>query len=76
MDTHHPDMHTLGTNTVAIAAVQRASLSGQGLGPVRTELEAELRGLCMAAKMHGYFVTLNSEGVPVIATLPGKGKKS
>lgn len=72
MDTHHPCMQALGTNTVAIAAVERASASGQGLGPIRTELESELRGLCMAAKMHGYFVTLNSEGVPCIATLPGR----
>lgn len=64
MDVHHPVM--TGTSTVAIAAIQRASQSGQGLGPVREELEAELRGLCMAAKMHGYAITLGPDGKPTI----------
>lgn len=63
MDTHHPAM--LGTNTVAIAAVERSS-SGQGLGPVKEELEAELRGLVMAAKMHGYTIALCEDGKPTI----------
>lgn len=70
MDLHHPVM--TGTSTVAIAAIERASQSGQGLGPVREELEAELRGLVMAAKMHGYFITLTADGKPTIQRIEVK----
>lgn len=63
-----------GTSTVAIAAIQRASDSGQGLGSIRTELESELRGLAMAAKMHGYFIALTADGKPTIMPIPGAAK--
>lgn len=64
MDMHHPAMHALGTSTCAVAAVARSS-SGQGLGPVKEELEAELRGLCMAARMHGFTIAV-VDGKPTI----------
>lgn len=66
--------HMQGTSTVAIAAVERASASGQGLGPIRIELESELRGLALAARMHGYFIALTAEGQPTIVPIPGRAK--
>lgn len=53
-------------NTVTGAAVQR----GAALGDVRTELESELRGLAMAARMHGFFIAQDSEGKLAVMPLP------
>lgn len=63
------DHHTImnGTSTTAIAAVERGALGGD----VRTELESELRGLAMAARMHGYFIALTHDGKPTIVAVPG-----
>lgn len=63
MNTAQPHLE----GSTAGEAIQR----GAALGDVRTELESELRGLVMAARMHGYFIAPGDEGKLVVMPLPG-----
>lgn len=61
MDTHHP----------TIAAVLRANASvgeTDKLAAVRRELESEAKGLLMAARMHGFSISV-MDGTAVVTDL-------